>query len=768
MLKKAFKQLILASFVFQCSLIFAQTPLNIKIEGPKSPAINNAKKRVQNLAQHLSQQGSKPLQEVTSRLIQAIERGIEPFGYFSSTIHTKSILYNNTPFMLFQVDLGEPILLDSVELTLVGAGQDIESLRNLIRTFPLKKGMILNTELYKKAKNIFAKTASDLGFINNDFIVEKLLINTESKLATIKLQFDTGPQYAFGPTYFNKVPLKPILLNRFLNYREGDPFQNDALAKLQESLGKSGYFSHVVISPDLPAPPTTTQPQESDLYDKKIELSFALASSLQSYPNGFVLSLDGNTHLSKGFIPISQPLEVFPIDLDSSFDPKVMQSIVNKIDTLQAEYPDQQLVLFGRHEPATSVASLMVLPWFPTQSEAKHHSQFKTAKTWVNIETLEAQSLQDIAPQAASYQYLALPPTLQLEKVPIIPIHIMLEPKQQHAHKVSLGYGTNNGIRSSLQGDYPLLNKSGHKLQTSLTLSKKLSVAETKQRSVRVDTDYPLEISLHAQYSIPGFNPGHENFVLESTLNRLSYYTPEGRKPSKNINISARYVNNKSAWSHSTNMSYLHETSKSSQPNQAFDILSPSALWTLQKTDQVVHPTKGFITSLQLRGATNIKDNKHNFFSVRTGWRQLIPIQQNLRLISRIDLGYLSLLKQNFVPKSYQLLSGGSTSFRGFDYMAIGPGKIMGIISLDTQIKLTEPWYLGVFADAGNVYTEWKKIKTPTAFSDYTKKSYGLTLTNQTPIGALTVTYARAKKHAPKYDRWKWKPKWHVSIGSEI
>ncbi len=744
-------------------LLISQTilsaPIGFKVLGPDHAAISNAKKSIQNLALHLEQQQVKSLNELIYRMQIAIKQALQPYGYFSPSIFTKKQSGQSKPRVDFIVDLGPAVHVVKVEFSVVGAGKSLPKMRALQKQLPLREGMQLNTEIYKKAKTIFSQAAAQAGYIKNDFSIEELNIDTDNNTASIRLEFDTGPLYTFGATSFSSTPLSNLLLERYLTYRQGEAFNNQKLSLLQEVLGKSGYFKHVIVSPQLPQ--LTMEPAEQTKnhqdYDQ-YNLAYAIVTLLQNKQESFAIDLESQKLISYGLIPLNKPAKVFPVDQDNHFDLNVITIILESIKALQTQNSDQKFVLVVKNETGTSVASLKAYPWFKDTEASLNYqktqknkvewlslSKFKTSKVLLPIKQHNIQSSNQLSDSK-------------------IPVEVNLEPKNRNAHKISFGYGTNNGLRASFQSDFPIMNNSGHKLSTNVTLAKKVAVADANSSHIHVDTDYPLEASIEGKYSIPGFIPSQETFILESSHNRTSFYTPQGRKPAQNTMLTARYVNSKQLWNHSTNMTYLHETSKL-DAKESFDMLSPSALWTYQKADHIVYPTQGFLASLQLRGATNLNDSKHNFFSVRGGWRQLVTATENFRSILRADLGFLSLLNQRFVPKTYQLLAGGSTSMRGFDYMSIGPGKLLATASADLQYQIASSWWFGLFMDGGNVYSEWKAIKSPQSKSDYTKQSHGLSLTSQTPVGALTFTYARAKRFK---DRWRWQPKWHISIGSEI
>jgi translocation and assembly module TamA len=350
-----------------------------------------------------------------------------------------------------------------------------------------------------------------------------------------------------------------------------------------------------------------------------------------------------------------------------------------------------------------------------------------------------------------------------------VPIEVKLIPKNRNNYKLSIGYGTNNGIRSSIQLDQPFITPQGHQLRSSLTLSKQIALSDANQDKITVDTDYPTAAALQVKYIIPGAKPSKEIFTMEAAMNRSSFYTDAGRRPFTNQNITGQYINNLHSWKQITSLTALHESSKTEPlPSKEFDLISPSIQWTKLNTNSLLFPTKGSSLNFILRAADNLADSHYNFLIIRAKARKLLTFSLKNRAVFHSELGYMTLKDQNNVPKTYQLLTGGATTLRGFDYMAIGPGTHMGIASMELQRMLENNWLLGAFIEAGNVYRNFEAITNPTTIDDKTKRSNGLSLHKQTPIGSFNLSYARAKHWVSEEERWKWKWKWHFSIGTEL
>ncbi len=64
----------------------------------------------------------------------------------------------------------------------------------------------------------------------------------------MKLAYDTGRRYRFGPVTWPDTPLAPAFLRRYLTFQPGDPYDSNALLDMQNHLINSGYFQQVEVA----------------------------------------------------------------------------------------------------------------------------------------------------------------------------------------------------------------------------------------------------------------------------------------------------------------------------------------------------------------------------------------------------------------------------------------------------------------------------------------------------------------------------------------
>ncbi len=139
----------------------------------------------------------------------------------------------------------------AIELTIIGEGQNENTLQDFIQHPPFHEGERFSSESYENFKTQLISHASTLGYIKASFATHKVVINRSEHTATIYLTLDTGRRYYFGATHFNQNPLSDNFLNRFSPFRAGQPYDSNQVNQLQNNLTNSGYFRSAVIEPDM-------------------------------------------------------------------------------------------------------------------------------------------------------------------------------------------------------------------------------------------------------------------------------------------------------------------------------------------------------------------------------------------------------------------------------------------------------------------------------------------------------------------------------------
>jgi translocation and assembly module TamA len=191
-------------------------------------------------------------QALVERLQERAEReaanALRPFGYYEATVSSSIEKVSEKRWRArLRIDPGPPVLLDSVELAVSGAGKEDPAFRDILASATLRKGDRLQHAAYDTLKDNLRRTASTLGYVDAQLTISELLIDLAKRSATVRLAMETGDRYAFGPTVIEQRSLEDDLLRRFLRYEESAPYDARQLLRTQFALDDSQYFSTVEV-----------------------------------------------------------------------------------------------------------------------------------------------------------------------------------------------------------------------------------------------------------------------------------------------------------------------------------------------------------------------------------------------------------------------------------------------------------------------------------------------------------------------------------------
>jgi translocation and assembly module TamA len=192
------------------------------------------------------------LQRLHNKASDEIRRALQPFGYYQPQIHkslerTDSSSWHAT----YTIDPGPPIRIVLVDVSLSG---DIDSdpvFSTYLKNLPLHRGDIFNHSSYEGIKNTLARMAAERGYFAARFVEHRVEIDLEAYEARVHLHYDGGERYHFGEPKITQSVLDPELLQRYIPFEQGSPYDLNVLLNLQRALNDSEYFQTVEITPAI-------------------------------------------------------------------------------------------------------------------------------------------------------------------------------------------------------------------------------------------------------------------------------------------------------------------------------------------------------------------------------------------------------------------------------------------------------------------------------------------------------------------------------------
>jgi translocation and assembly module TamA len=137
-------------------------------------------------------------------------------------------------------------------IELAGAAEDDPAMRALAADFPLT-GTTLHHGRYRDFRSRLAALARERGYLDAAFTQERIDVYVDQHAADLELTFDSGARYAFGDVTFATDALRRDVLESFVPFEPGDPYEAAAVAELQRTLTASEYFAEARVVPQFEA-----------------------------------------------------------------------------------------------------------------------------------------------------------------------------------------------------------------------------------------------------------------------------------------------------------------------------------------------------------------------------------------------------------------------------------------------------------------------------------------------------------------------------------
>ena len=226
--------------------------LRTEISGANGAVLTNIKER---LAILQNEQASVPTDKMIESFMQNapknIKKAVEPYGYFKSEVQSRVVQQGSTVTAYFSVHLGRPVLISHVTVKISGPGENNPELQKILKNFPIKSGQIFEAEKYDFAKQNLFHVANNQGYLKATFQDSVVSIDLKKYTAEIVLHLETGAQFYFGNVHFQQTIFSDEFLQRFQNFKQGDPYSSSKLLTFQQNLTSSHYFDDVAINPQL-------------------------------------------------------------------------------------------------------------------------------------------------------------------------------------------------------------------------------------------------------------------------------------------------------------------------------------------------------------------------------------------------------------------------------------------------------------------------------------------------------------------------------------
>jgi len=222
------------------------TSVDVEIEGVEDELKDNVEASLS-----IRRPGDDPtvadLRRLHDRAVFEIRLALEPFGYYAPQIDGSFDESGDDVKTRYVIDTGTRIHVQKFDLQLSGEASDDPGFRAIVDDFPVHEGDPLLHSAYESGKFRLRAYAQRMGYLDAAMDSSAILINLAEYHAAVVIHFDTGIRYEFGEIRLHQDVLNPEMVEGYVNFGPGDPYEQAKIAKLQSELASGPYFSLVEV-----------------------------------------------------------------------------------------------------------------------------------------------------------------------------------------------------------------------------------------------------------------------------------------------------------------------------------------------------------------------------------------------------------------------------------------------------------------------------------------------------------------------------------------
>lgn len=271
-LKSKFCLVLLALFLSLITIpVSAQTAVSVEITGLDQTLETNVRLflSIEQQKNHLLMSVGR-LQRLHKKAIAEISTALQPYGYYRPRIDSSLTKSESGEWQAsYIIDPGQVIPIAEFNFTISTEVAEDPAFVDLLQENTLQSGAAFSHLEYEKFKGSLAKLAAERGYFDAGFTDHRVEIDLNHYLARIHLNFVGGIRYRFGEIVLRQDALEQDFIQRFIPFKQGDPYTLEKLVELQRVLNDTEYFQTAEVSTGKPLIDLHEIPVEVSLIPRK-------------------------------------------------------------------------------------------------------------------------------------------------------------------------------------------------------------------------------------------------------------------------------------------------------------------------------------------------------------------------------------------------------------------------------------------------------------------------------------------------------------------
>lgn len=186
-----------------------------------------------------------------ARLENEIVEALNALGYYHPDV-IFSVERDNQELVVDIVP-GPATTIQDLTIHFEGEASEDKDFAKLVADSPLKASAVVNHGEYDSLKSSIQSLGINKGYFDGYFRQSRLAISPEMNQAFITLDYDSGDRFHYGEISINGSHIKQKKIDALMPFSEGDEYLVSELGEFNQKLSNTGWFSTVLIQPNLDA-----------------------------------------------------------------------------------------------------------------------------------------------------------------------------------------------------------------------------------------------------------------------------------------------------------------------------------------------------------------------------------------------------------------------------------------------------------------------------------------------------------------------------------
>jgi translocation and assembly module TamA len=200
---------------------------------------------------------------------QKVERSLQALGYYSPEIAVQVQRTEPAWKITIEVEPGDPVHIRDVTVQLLGPAAADGGFDKALASPPFKPGDVLRHDTYEGYKRMLLATGQRRGYFDGKVVHSRVAVETGARSADVELRYESGRRYRFGELRYEESQISSGQIDALRTFATGDYFEQSRLQELQAQLQRTGYYSGVLLTPELQQAEDGSIPLNLTLYPAK-------------------------------------------------------------------------------------------------------------------------------------------------------------------------------------------------------------------------------------------------------------------------------------------------------------------------------------------------------------------------------------------------------------------------------------------------------------------------------------------------------------------